>query len=232
MTEERYDPNDFSEDDGAAEKESSFGPDRGTDDEDMAPDIMFPLPRGLNERTFWEFMTVLRMGGSIPDAADITKTSSATMYHWLRNGEEYITAGWDCKKNPGALYTGYVEFYHAVHKARAEGKMRLAQQVWMAANRGNWKAAAWMLERRWPDDYGKRLSVENKQISVDPLQEALEMDPRSRDIKKAELEHLKSVQEAAAVAHVNLKDVVAPEPVTEEDMVELDRRNNGRPKPD
>lgn len=49
----------------------------------------------------------------------------------------------------------FVQFYEATQKAESEGAMGWLAKIEKAANDGNWQAAAWKLERRYPKDYGR-----------------------------------------------------------------------------
>lgn len=51
-------------------------------------------------------------------------------------------------------------FRDAVEKAEDVAEARATALVVEAAYKGNWTAAAWWLERRRPDDYGKRVAVD------------------------------------------------------------------------
>lgn len=55
-------------------------------------------------------------------------------------------------------------FLDAVEKAEAEAEQRFLGQVAVAAAGGTWTAAAWWLERRKYQDYGRRDKVE---MSID-----------------------------------------------------------------
>lgn len=54
----------------------------------------------------------------------------------------------------------YSHFSQAVEKAEADAVVRNVAQIAKAAQTGTWQAAAWWLERRRPDDYGRRDRVE------------------------------------------------------------------------
>lgn len=51
-------------------------------------------------------------------------------------------------------------FAQAVEKAEADAVVRNVAQIAKAAQEGTWQAAAWWLERRRPEDYGRRDRVE------------------------------------------------------------------------
>ena len=72
----------------------------------------------------------------------------ATFYRWLEKGET-------------AKSGRYREFCDTVSRAKADSALRLVSQITLQAPT-DWRAAAFMLERRFPDDYGKRTEVTGK----------------------------------------------------------------------
>lgn len=54
----------------------------------------------------------------------------------------------------------YADFAEAIEKARAEAETRNVVLIQSAA-KTNWQAAAWWLERSFPDKYGRRTRVEH-----------------------------------------------------------------------
>ena len=72
----------------------------------------------------------------------------ATFYNWLEKGEA---------AKSGVL----MEFFNAVERAKADSALRLVSQITLQAPT-DWRAAAFMLERRFPDDYGKRSEITGK----------------------------------------------------------------------
>lgn len=49
------------------------------------------------------------------------------------------------------------EFSEAVKKAEAAAGLTWLARIEQAASDGSWQAAAWKLERRYPDEFGRRL---------------------------------------------------------------------------
>ena len=72
----------------------------------------------------------------------------STFYAWLERGELQATGR-------------YKEFSEAITRAKADSALRLVSQITLAAPK-DWRAAAFMLERRFPDDYGKRTELTGK----------------------------------------------------------------------
>ena len=79
--------------------------------------------------------------------AGVTPATFYTFY-WLEKGEA---------AKSGAL----MEFFDTVSRAKADSAMRLVSQITLQAPT-DWRAAAFLLERRFPDDYGKRSEVTGK----------------------------------------------------------------------
>jgi transposase len=80
------------------------------------------------------------------------------------------------------------DFRDAIEKAEAEAEVRAVAQIAQAAQSGTWTAAAWWLERRRPDDYGRRerLDVEHyvrtraRELGLDEDQAYEAVKPRLR----------------------------------------------------
>lgn len=82
-------------------------------------------------------------GHYVTDACALAKVSRHTLYKWLVRGEA----------EPGTVYA---ELADQIQQANAAAKEQLLACVRGAAGKGNWLAAAWILERRWPKDWGRR----------------------------------------------------------------------------
>jgi hypothetical protein len=84
----------------------------------------------------------LRRGAYVETAAAMAGVSKVTLYGWLKLG---------AREDEGP----HVEFLNAVEKAQAEAEMRDLERVESAAENGTWQAAAWRLERRSPERWGR-----------------------------------------------------------------------------
>lgn len=68
------------------------------------------------------------------------------------------------------------EFGESLKKAEPEYKAALRSKIMNAANDGSWQAAAWLLERLYPDEYGRKdrvqaeAKVEQVPVIVDDVQ--------------------------------------------------------------
>ena len=54
----------------------------------------------------------------------------------------------------------YLEFFEAIKAAEARAVYGWLEKIERAAEPGNWQAAAWKLERRHPEQWGRREKVE------------------------------------------------------------------------
>ena len=87
---------------------------------------------------------------------------------------------------------GYVEFLQGVKKAEGEAVLRNIAVVSAAAQK-HWVAAAWWLERRYPDQFGRRERIDNRYPDGIPVHPDFDLKKLSKD----ELIDLARIQEKA-----------------------------------
>jgi transposase len=92
---------------------------------------------------------VAKMGMSNETIAAIAGVNSDTFYDWLNKDQE---------------------FSERIKKAKAEGKYALVAKI---AQDESWQSKAWMLERQYPDEFGRRDRVELTQKYNDDTQKFL-----------------------------------------------------------
>lgn len=88
----------------------------------------------------------IEKGMPVNKACDLAGINQGTFYDWLRKGRE--------GREP------YAEFSKAIAGARAvcmDSMLSLINEH--ALDPKNWRAAAWILERQFPDDFGETLTV-------------------------------------------------------------------------
>lgn len=88
----------------------------------------------------------MRTGLCLSHAAALVGISPATVREWIRRGE-----GTDDRPDAEPFAT----FATAMRKARADGDVAMVAVINSAAEDGQWRAAAWMLERRNPQQWGR-----------------------------------------------------------------------------
>jgi hypothetical protein len=112
------------------------------------------LTRAVQQRV----VQALRVGATDKVAAQYAGIAERTFYSWLAKG----LAG----------QAPYVQFVQAIEKAKGRAAIGWLATIEQAANAGNWQAAAWKLERRYPDAYGRRVYDHTHRIQFDTLSEA------------------------------------------------------------
>jgi transposase len=110
-------------------------------------------PPKLTPETRTKVLTCLRGGAYLETAAAMAGVHRDTLRIWLIKGAE----------RPN---TPYGEFARDAEKAMAESELRDLTLIGTAAQT-QWTAAAWRLERRFPERYALRTKVDNTHASPD-----------------------------------------------------------------
>jgi transposase-like protein len=84
-------------------------------------------------------------GCTVEGAAAAVDLDARTIYDWRSRG---------LVEQSGRFH----QFSQALMRARAKSEATLVASIATAA-KGDWRAAAWLLERRFPDQYGNRLTL-------------------------------------------------------------------------
>jgi transposase len=102
-------------------------------------------PDELTQERIKTIAAYIQDGNYIETACALEGISKKTLYNWLKKGRE----------EPGTIHE---EFLHAMEKAAAWSEARDVRTI-TAASAKNWTAAAWRLERKYYDRWGKRDTV-------------------------------------------------------------------------
>ena len=92
----------------------------------------------------------LRVGASKRMACECAGVSYETMRTWERRGEEEV--------GPYSVFLAHVK------KAQGEAALKALESIQGAMGK-HWQAAAWYLERRFPEDWGKNRSSTTEALS-------------------------------------------------------------------
>lgn len=99
------------------------------------------------------FLEGIRLGLPDKDAAARAGWNRTTIYAWRVEAEAATARGDKLTKRE----IGLTDFADAWEKAVAEFKTGHLACITRAASTGQWQAAAWILERRLPTEFGRRL---------------------------------------------------------------------------
>jgi hypothetical protein len=87
----------------------------------------------------------LAEGATIEHACDYAGIGTTTYHEWMQRG--------------AAGEPEFAEFAATVTRARGRGIITDLATISKAVLAGDWKAAAWRLEHRYPAEYGKKLKI-------------------------------------------------------------------------
>ncbi|MEN6515136.1 MAG: hypothetical protein ABFC87_01840, partial [Fervidobacterium sp.] len=112
------------------------------------------MPKGAKGKLTKELIEkaadIIARGNYYKVAIDILGIDDKTWYNWLRQGEI------DANKGINSLN---FQFFQSIKKAEADAIDRNLSIIQKAAMEGNWQASAWYLERKYPEQWGKRDNV-------------------------------------------------------------------------
>jgi len=101
----------------------------------------------LTKELIKEAYKLVAAGNYDKDVYPILGIDKSTWYRWLSEGE---------KAKSGLKR----EFYETIKKAEKEAIARNVALIQRAAQEGNWQAAAWWLERKYFEDWGRKDKVD------------------------------------------------------------------------
>ena len=100
-------------------------------------------PSKLTDDVISIILKAISLGSSQVLAAQSAGIHPATFSDWMKQGRENVSEE-------------FSSFYGKVKKAEGDRASTWLQHIEDAATKGTWTAAAWKLERIYPDDFGKQ----------------------------------------------------------------------------
>jgi len=116
---------------------------------------MIGRPPCFSEEAAERVLEAVRLGLPYKQAARYGGVSYSTLNRWRQAGQ--------CEDGPEHLR----EFWRQLEEANGEAALRLLGRIDEAAAEGDWKAASWILERRFPRMWGK--NVDRHSDPLEPL---------------------------------------------------------------
>lgn len=120
-------------------------------------------PSKFTDETKSRIIEGIKLGATYELAAGYGGVSYATFRQWMIRGEKVAGRLDRAKKEIeiSAEDLAFLHFFEAVKSAEAEGAVTWLTKIEDAAKSGNWQAAAWKLERRYPAEYGRSIVDHN-----------------------------------------------------------------------
>ena len=89
----------------------------------------------------------ITLGMPLKFAAEAAGISEATFYNWMNRGES---------ESKGQFF----EFHEYIKECQSKAVQLHLKLITKAATEGAWQASAWILERRHPEEFGRREKIE------------------------------------------------------------------------
>lgn len=139
-------------------------------------------PTTLSKLTAKRLCAILSEGNTIETACAACGISGRSFHNWMERG--------------GREKTGpYFQFFQSATRARARAKQRYTKLITRAATR-DWKAAAWLLERMFPQEYGRSTREDKEGTKLNPI-----TPPSIRITMLSDAESKKMLAEARSPHH-------------------------------
>jgi hypothetical protein len=107
-------------------------------------------PTKLTKEVQERIVSQIRIGGFLRYAVEAGGIGYTTFQNWLQRGEKYEAGDGPERDRP------YFDFATAVRQAQAQDALRMQSIITRAAVGGDWKAASWSLEKKYPHAYGQQ----------------------------------------------------------------------------
>jgi hypothetical protein len=110
----------------------------------------------LDETREKTLLDYIRIGTPVRKAVTASGVSEKTFYNWMARGmaeRERLSMVPNAKENPTEVI--FLQFLQQVEQARAEAITKKVAVIAKSGNEGDWRAAAWWLERQVPEEFGK-----------------------------------------------------------------------------
>jgi hypothetical protein len=111
-------------------------------------------PTKRTPETVKKLCDAIRLGASYGDACGFAGVDVGTFARWRED---------------------FPDFAATIKEAEGAGRVQLIAKIQKAANDGNWQAAAWMLERRDPQNYGRTMRTQVTGADGGPVQMAAQV---------------------------------------------------------
>lgn len=141
-------------------------------------------PTKLTPEIQEEICKVIRSGNYIETAAAYAGVHKSSIYEWMKRGAREKDR---LRKNPKARMKKseaiYVDFSDAIEKALAHAEIRDVAIIGKAAET-QWQAAAWRLERKFRDRWGRNDFKDSEKLDIQLEKAKLEIQLLEERIKQ------------------------------------------------
>jgi hypothetical protein len=127
----------------------------------------------------------IRIGTPIRNAVVAAGITETSFYSWINRGmaeRERLKLVKGAKENSTEVV--FLKFLEQVERAKAEAVAKKVAVIAKSGNDGDWRAAAWWLERQLPEEFGKTDKLEIGGNNGEPIRIQVEMGELESKIAK------------------------------------------------
>lgn len=127
----------------------------------------------------------IRIGTPVRNAVTAAGISERTFYSWINRGlaeRERLNMVPNAKPNPTEEI--FLHFLQQVERAKSEAVAKKVAVIAKSGNDGDWRAAAWWLERQLPEEFGKTEKFEIGGSNGEAIKIQVEMGELENKIAK------------------------------------------------
>lgn len=112
----------------------------------------------ISEQITADLVTAFSLGATHRVACQYAGIAPDTLYEWLDRGARGEKL--------------FIEFAERINLANGRAAVGWLAKIEKAANDGTWQAAAWKLERRYPQEYGRTVQEHHIKLDWERLSES------------------------------------------------------------
>lgn len=115
-----------------------------------------------------EFLQMIQDGVDFNIAADSARLARSTVFEWLKKGREIQNRD-DDLSDLSSKDIAYLDFLERFTRARVSPEVKAVESISKSIEKGSWRAAAWVLEHRFPERWSLDRDGNRPPISSAPL---------------------------------------------------------------
>lgn len=115
-----------------------------------------------------EFLQLIQDGVDFNIAADSARLARSTLFDWLKRGRE-IQGRDDDLSELSSKEIAYLDFLERFMRARVTPEIKAVETISKSIENGSWRAAAWVLEHRFPERWSLDRDGNRPPISSVPV---------------------------------------------------------------
>lgn len=130
-------------------------------------------PTKLTPETVKKLTDAIQAGATYALACKYAGISYDVFNDWRRRADEELARRQNPRVKEGTPEwiegEGFIQFLQSIQKAEGNAALGWLLKIEQAANNGQWQAAAWKLERRYPQEYGRTVVQQEQAMTPEQL---------------------------------------------------------------